>query len=167
MKLFRVFLVNKEKNLDIELPIDFDELDSLMNDFTNNKKESYSIFDIESVFNFDLEICDIYELNTIALAIDEIIYDKEDVSIFESLYNEVSFDIWNVIEIMRESNYMKFSDCYSELDVVSQYIEEIGFLDELPSKYKNFFDEKEFLRYLKYDCTFIEYDFGKYLMLWL
>lgn len=71
-------------------------------------------------------------------------------------------DINTALEIVETNSYIIWNDCFSMSDVASNYVEETGMLQNVPSTIANYFDYEALGRDMDIEGTFLEGD-GYYL----
>ena len=69
-------------------------------------------------------------------------------------------DVEEALDGLRDGNYMVFSNCNDMTDVVYQYIEETGLLNDVPETLRNYFDYEAYGRDMSFEGTFIFTDSG-------
>ena len=120
--------------------------------------EEYFITDYENDYGYKVgEYDSLDDLNEIAEELENLDeYDKEVVNAFI----ENGSDVEEALDGLRDGNYMVFSNCNDMTDVVYQYIEETGLLNDVPETLRNYFDYEAYGRDMSFEGTFIFTDSG-------
>lgn len=141
----------------ITFPIDDDDLEKVLEEIgINERYEEYFFTDYENnIFNFG-EYANISEINDIVERFDVLCEenDKEIVVALCDYYNDID-DVENSID-----NIYTYYNVDDMEDVAREYVEETGYLQNIPDNIAQYFDYKSFGRDMSFDGTWIW--FGEY-----
>lgn len=141
----------------ITFPIDDDDLEKVLEEIgINERYEEYFFTDYENnIFNFG-EYSNISEINDIVERFDKLCEDNEEEIVVAlcDYYNDID-DVENSID-----NTYIYWDVNDMEDVAREYVEETGYLQNIPDNIAQYFDYESFGRDMSYDGTWIW--FGKY-----
>ena len=141
----------------ITFPIDDDDLEKVLEEIgINERYEEYFFTDYENnIFNFG-EYSNISEINEIVERFD-VLCEENDEEIVVALcdyYNDID-DVENSID-----NIYTYWNVNDMEDVAREYVEETGYLQNIPDNIAQYFDYESFGRDMSFDGTWIW--FGKY-----
>ena len=139
----------------IELPIDEDDLEKVLESIGIDNEEYEEIFiaDYDVPFN-SKDLGEYTPLETL----NEIAERYEDFSEYEKeIFNEISsdFKLDEAFDIVKDGDYMIYSDCDDMGDVAMQYVEETGLLDNVPSDLVDYFDYQSYGRDMEINGYYI------------
>jgi antirestriction protein len=145
------------------LPVDFEEVKEAIG--LNGQYEEYAIHDYEAPKGISInEYTSLVELNEIAEQIDALDkYEQDDLElILESGHCSETVEALNVLE---NGEYRIWGDCNSMEDVAYEWVQELGYLDQMPENLRRYFDYEAFGRdlaiegsyYYVGDRTYIEF----------
>ena len=141
----------------ITFPIDDDDLEKVLEEIgINERYEEYFFTDYENnIFNFG-EYSNISEINDIAERFDKLCEDNEEEIVVAlcDYYNDID-DVENSID-----NTYIYWDVNDMEDVAREYVEETGYLQNIPDNIAQYFDYESFGRDMSFDGTWIW--FGEY-----
>ena len=141
----------------ITFPIDDDDLEKVLEEIgINERYEEYFFTDYENnIFNFG-EYSNISEINDIAERFDKLCEDNEEEIVVAlcDYYNDID-DVENSID-----NTYIYWDVNDMEDVAREYVEETGYLQNIPDNIAQYFNYESFGRDMSFDGTWIW--FGEY-----
>lgn len=141
----------------ITFPIDDEELKEVLEEIgINERYEEYFFTDFENnIFNFG-EYTSISEINDIVERYNDLCEENEEeiVSAMYDYYNNID-DVENSID-----NIYTYWNVDDMEDVAREYVEETGYLQNVPDNIAQYFDYESFGRDMSFDGTWIW--FGEY-----
>lgn len=139
----------------IELPIDEDDLEKVLKSIGIDNEEYEEIFIADYDVPFDSkdlgEYTPLETLNEIAERYEDFSDDEKEV------FNEISsdFKLDEAFDIVKDGDYMIYSNCDDMGDVAMQYVEETGLLDNVPDDLVDYFDYQSYGRDMEINGYYI------------
>ena len=135
----------------IEFPISKEELNKVFKRIGINKRyEEFFFTDYENnVFGLG-EFESIERLNKIG----EMLEGLEDEKILFSIL-DYGYDVEEAIEIVKDCDYVYYSNCNDMTDVAYEYVEQSGMLDNIPEFAQIYFNYEQFGRDLMIEGNFV------------
>ena len=126
---------------------DIDELETAVNELTNDGRNDYFIADSMSDYGVKVgeyeSLESLYEKYEIVKdIIDEYDDNAADVIAAYAYTNNISDDLSNISSY----EFYFYSDCYTMADVAFEYLDRTGGLDEMPEHLRNYFDYESYGR---------------------
>jgi len=180
MNYLNVFLTNLGKYNEgelvgewVELPLDEEEIEEAMKrigigltDIFGQPYEEYFITDYESYIGNHRfgEYENIYELNETIQEIADCVTTEDELEIFKAILDDCD-SIDEAISIVRNQDYINYSNCDSMYEVAENIIFECGYLQNAPKLVADFFDYEAFGQYLDANDHFVEMESGGYIQI--
>ena len=135
----------------IEFPISKEELNKVFKRIgINERYEEFFFTDYENnAFGLG-EFESIERLNQIG----EMLEGLEDEEILFSILDN-GYDVEEAIKIVKDCDYVYYSNCNDMIDVAYEYVEQSGMLDNVPEFAQRYFDYEQFGRDLMIDGNFV------------
>lgn len=141
---------------------DLEELETAVNELTNNGRNDYFIAD--SMSDYGVEVGEYESLESlyekyeiIKDIIDE--YDSSAADVIEAYTNTISDDLSNISSY----EFYFYSNCYTMADVAFEALDQTGELDEMPEHLRNYFDYDAYGRDMEIEGNFYYAGGGLYI----
>lgn len=161
--MLRIYLTNLGKYNEgmligewVDLPVSEEELEKVFKRIgINDEYEEYFITDYESdVDGLKVgEYENVDDLNELAEALEDLDSEEENVL---SVMLEDGCTFEEVLEKIKDRDYMVYYNCDSMEDVAYQVVEESGLLDGVPEKVARYFNYEAYGRDLEIEGTFYQ-----------
>ena len=135
----------------IEFPICKEELNKVFKRIgINERYEEFFLTD------YDNNACGLGEFESIERLnkIGEMLEGLEDEEILFSIL-DYGYDVEEAIEIVKDCEYVYYSNCNDMIDVAYEYVEQSGMLDNVPEFAQIYFDYEQFGRDLMIEGNFV------------
>lgn len=141
---------------------DLDELETAVNELTNDGQNDYFIADYSSSYGVEVgeyeSLESLYEKYEIVKdIIDE--YGDNAADVIAAYTNNIGDDLSNISSY----EFYFYSDCYTMADVAFEYLGQTGGLDEMPEHLRNYFDYESYGRDMEIEGNFYYAGGGLYV----
>ena len=141
---------------------DLEELETAVNELTNNGRNDYFIAD--SMSDYGVEVGEYESLESLYakyLTVQDIIeqYGENAADVIAAYTNNISDDLEHIYSY----EFYFYSDCYTMADVAFEYLDQNGGLDEMPEHLRNYFDYESYGRDMEIEGNFYYAGGGLYI----
>jgi antirestriction protein len=148
----KVYVANLGKGEWFTLPVDFEEVKEAIG--LNEQYKEYAIHDYEAPKGISInEYTSLDELNGLAERIGALnSYEQDDLKlILESGHCSETVE---ALDILSNGGYRIWHDCNSMDDVAYEWVQELGYLDQMPENLRYYFDYEKFGRDLAIEGSY-------------
>lgn len=122
--------------------------------------EEFIIVDYDAPFAIS-EYDSVSELAEIAEKLAE--FTDDEIEVLEAVLENHTSDFNEALEIVEDSDYMIYDDCWNMADVAERYLDETGMLNELPDFAVRYFDFEAYGRDMEIEGYFYQLNYNTYL----
>lgn len=140
----------------VTLPVSDEELQAILDKYSNNGQTDYAIHDSDSPFTIN-EYDNPFKVNEWAQSLEDI---NEDEAVISAILSNFS-GTEEALKVLESGEYAVYWDCDDMGDVAAEYIESTGLLSDVPEDVKRYFDYDAYGSDMESEGTFIRFTTGK------